>query len=232
LLPRAFAAALTAHIHYGSPVVAVDQNEERVRAVTQRGRTFSADYLICTLPFPTLRKIKVSPEFSPSKQRAIAQLPYASAAKVFFQTRTRYWEKDGLNGYARTYDPLPLEILNGSWNHQGQRGLLHTYVAGELAARLAAKSEADRIASESQRVEQIFPGLSDNLEGGMSKIWDHDEWAGAGYSVLAPGQYESLAPHLALPEGRIHFAGEHTSPWPAWMQGAIASGLRAATEIT
>jgi monoamine oxidase len=91
--------------------------------------------------------------------------------------------------------------------------------------------EAERINSEARKVDRVFPGLLDNLEGGVSKIWDHDEWALGGYSVLSPGQYDSLAPHIARPEGRIHFAGEHTSPWPAWMQGAIASGLRAAGEI-
>jgi hypothetical protein len=27
------------------------------------------------------------------------------------------------------------------------------------------------------------------------------------------------------------FAGEHTSPWPTWMQGALHSGIRAANEV-
>jgi monoamine oxidase len=33
------------------------------------------------------------------------------------------------------------------------------------------------------------------------------------------------------PEGRIYFAGEHASLYHAWIQGAIESGLRAASEI-
>jgi len=33
------------------------------------------------------------------------------------------------------------------------------------------------------------------------------------------------------PEGRVHFAGEHTSPWSGWMEGALESGLRAAREV-
>jgi monoamine oxidase len=40
-----------------------------------------------------------------------------------------------------------------------------------------------------------------------------------------------LYEHIAAPEGRIHFAGEHTSLAHAWIQGAIESGLRAAWEI-
>jgi monoamine oxidase len=41
----------------------------------------------------------------------------------------------------------------------------------------------------------------------------------------------ALLPHLAAPEGRIHFAGDHTSSRPGWMQGALDSGLRAAGEV-
>jgi monoamine oxidase len=41
----------------------------------------------------------------------------------------------------------------------------------------------------------------------------------------------TLLPAIARPEGRVHFAGEHTSPWAQWMQGALESGLRAAREI-
>jgi monoamine oxidase len=32
-------------------------------------------------------------------------------------------------------------------------------------------------------------------------------------------------------EGRVHFAGEHLSPWNGWMEGALWSGERAAQEI-
>jgi monoamine oxidase len=35
----------------------------------------------------------------------------------------------------------------------------------------------------------------------------------------------------ALPEGRVHFAGEHVSAYPGWMQGALVSALRAAREV-
>jgi monoamine oxidase len=42
---------------------------------------------------------------------------------------------------------------------------------------------------------------------------------------------QTLYPLLATPEGRIHFAGEATSALPAWMQGALESGLRAASEV-
>jgi monoamine oxidase len=41
----------------------------------------------------------------------------------------------------------------------------------------------------------------------------------------------TLLPLAQRPEGRIHFAGEHTSAWHGWMNGALESGNRAAEEI-
>jgi monoamine oxidase len=41
----------------------------------------------------------------------------------------------------------------------------------------------------------------------------------------------TLLPIAQRPEGRIHFAGEHTSAWHGWMNGALESGNRAAAEV-
>jgi monoamine oxidase len=38
-------------------------------------------------------------------------------------------------------------------------------------------------------------------------------------------------PDISTPQGRLHFAGEHTSAWMGWMEGALQSGERAAREI-
>jgi monoamine oxidase len=41
----------------------------------------------------------------------------------------------------------------------------------------------------------------------------------------------AAADTLAAVDGRIHFAGEHTSPWTGWMQGALESARRVVAEI-
>jgi len=81
-------------------------------------------------------------------------------------------------------------------------------------------------------VEMIYPGVRDYFEGGLTKCWDEDEWARGASSYYKPGQFSTLLPHVARPEGRIHFAGEHTSVWiDGWMQGALESGNRVAREV-
>src|SRR5262249_43564339 len=71
----------------------------------------------------------------------------------------------------------------------------------------------------------------DNLEGCVSKVWPADPWAGGAGTQHSPGQLTTLGVGIERPEGRVHFAGEHTSGQPYWMQGALQSGLRAAKEV-
>ena len=52
-----------------------------------------------------------------------------------------------------------------------------------------------------------------------------------GPAAFGPGQMTALLPDLARSEGRMHFAGEHTSAWCGWMEGALESAERAAREI-
>jgi monoamine oxidase len=60
---------------------------------------------------------------------------------------------------------------------------------------------------------------------------DTDPFQRGAYSFFKPGQLIGLAPHLATREGRLRFAGDHTSHRPGFMHGALASARRVADEI-
>jgi monoamine oxidase len=61
--------------------------------------------------------------------------------------------------------------------------------------------------------------------------WQEDPWSGRAWAAPTAAQLAVYGARIREPEGRIHFAGEHTSDDRGWMQGALASGLRAAEEI-
>ncbi|HEV2863814.1 MAG TPA: NAD(P)/FAD-dependent oxidoreductase [Pyrinomonadaceae bacterium] len=231
-LPLAFSARLGEKIHYGSPVVRVEQGAGGVSVwFTQAGRrqSVSADRVVCAVPFTVLKRIEVS-GLSAAKRRAITQLQSTSVARVFLQTRTRFWLAEGLNGNATTDLPV-MGVYDKSFNQPGGRGILETYQAGRHARHTASLGERERLTAAVEGASALFPSIKEHFEGGASKCWDEDEWARGAYTCFAPGQMETLMPHVATPEGRIHFAGEHASSLPGWMHGALESGNRAAREV-
>lgn len=233
LLPRAFAKRLAEKIRFNAPVVRIEQDAQEARVVYREGQTthrLTADRLICALPFSVLRRLEIVPKFSPEKQRAIEQLPYTSVVRVYLQTRTRFWRQEGLPGAANTDLPV-MWLWEPTYSQSGQRGILESYMAGPSARRVTAMPQEERIDFAVEQMEKVYPGLRENYERGTSRSWDDDEWARGDYCWFKPGQMFSLLPHIARPEGRVHFAGEHASALPGWIQGALESGHRAAYEV-
>jgi monoamine oxidase len=233
LLPRAFAAKLSEKIRYGAPVVGLEQDSNRVTVAYLRAgarTSLSADRVICAVPFTTLRRIKVSPDFTPEKRRAVEEMPYTSVARTYLQTTTKFWLEEGLSGYAST-DISNMFVFDAAPNQTARRGILETYDSGPRARRLTAMREPERVHAQLSLVERVLPRVRSEFEVGATKCWDEDEWARGAYAWYKPGQMSSLLPHVARPEGRIHFAGEHASSLFGWMQGAFESGNRAAREV-
>lgn len=233
-LPKAFAARLSEKIHYAAPVVRIEQSAQAVKAIFLRAgahHTVAADYLICAVPFTVQKDIEVAPAFSVEKQRAIEQLPYLSASKIFLQSKKRFWTGEGLSGFAATDLPIN-QVWDVSFKQPGTRGILQAFPISLHSRRMTGMTERERINFALEQVEMIYPGMREHCEGGVTKCWDEDEWARGVGAYYKPGQFSTLLPHVARPEGRIYFAGEHTSVWiDAWMQGALESGNRVAREV-
>ena len=169
------------------------------------------------------------PPFSEQRRKAIAELRYDTVTRVILQCRSRFWEKDGCNGFGNS--DLPQEVFHPTFDQPGTRGLLASYMLGGVGQRSGAMDPDARIAFVSGEMEKVHPGLLDNLEGCVAKVWPADPWAGGAGSEYSPGQLTTLCMGLERPEGRVYFAGEHISVCPYWMQGALQSGLRAAKEV-
>ncbi|MFJ2741254.1 flavin monoamine oxidase family protein [Streptomyces sp. NPDC087440] len=76
-----------------------------------------------------------------------------------------------------------------------------------------------------QRIEVFYTGV------GKTQSWMRDPYAYGEASVLLPGQHTELFPDIPAAEGRLHFAGCHTSIKPAWIEGALESAVRVALEV-
>ena len=230
-LPKALAQSLGARVHYRTTLERIQQDNKRVTvAVNTSGRRshISADYLICAIPFTVLRSIEVSPAFSEGKQRAIRELSHNAVTRVYVQSPARSWVADGLSGYAATDLPIGT-VWDCTEGQPGARGILECYTSGERARRLASLSEPQRVRTVVENLQKVFPGVSN--EKSASVAWDADPLVKGAFAWFKRDQMSTLLPHIARREGRVFFAGEHTSPWFGWMQGALESGNRAAHEV-
>lgn len=232
LLPHAMADGLRENIRYGAVVVRIAQTPTNVEVTyTNAGshHTLMADRVICTLPFPVLRGIEARPQWSANKAFAIQNVYPSPVTRAYAQTKSRFWEADGRNGFASVDQPM--EVWSPTYNQPGKRGIVMSYTYEDLAREYSAMSEDAQVQRSLDLFEQIHPGMREDFEGATTWSWLNHPFSKGAFMVTKPGQFQSVVPYLATPEGRIHFAGEHTSPWPGWIQGALHSGLRAAREI-
>jgi monoamine oxidase len=244
-------------IHRGSTGVYVRTINEPIikHGVARPGRVrvereFTADYLIVTIPFSALRFVSVNPEFRYEKRRAIMELHYDSATKIFLEFNERFWEwneeewrnhlgdeyrgHDAYGGGSITDTPNRF-IYYPSHKVEGSRGavILASYTWADEANRWDSIPLEDRYNFALKGLTDIYgKGIKKFFTGvGKSESWMQDYYAYGEAAVFTPGQLTALHPHIPTPEGPVHFAGEHTSLKHAWIEGAIESAIRVALEI-
>ena len=247
-LPLGFTKVLRSKPRMGCEVVRLEQDPATGRVTTVylqncKQQRLTADYLVCTIPFSVLQRVDASPAFSSGKQRAIREIYYESATKVLLQTKQRFWETDDaiLGGASYSdlltgpvYYPCDNRLGVSEQRSKGPGVLVACYNWGEAARRLGCLPASEREQLAIDLVSRLHPQLKpevDMIEDKASWAWHTHRWSSGAFAFYLPGQFGRLHRDVIAPEGRIHFAGEHTSRAHTWMEGALISGHRAASEI-
>jgi monoamine oxidase len=231
-LPRSLASSLGDLVRYNAAVARVDHRGGRVRIeYREQGALKQIDggRVIFAIPFSTLRHVHVSPAFSPLKARIIGEVPYYPATRFLLQSRSRFWQESGFNGTART--DRPAEIWDCAYDLPATRGLLGATVGGAVGRRLTGMTADDAVKAGVDVVADAFPRMRLNFEKGVAYRWAAERWSQGAFVAFGPGQMTSMMPEIAKPVGRLHFAGEHTSAWMGWMEGALESAERVVREV-
>jgi monoamine oxidase len=244
LLPRAMASALGDIVRYNAPVVRVTRESAgRPGPTAQRALRFRVEYrstarvesltagrIIFAIPFTTLRDIEIRPPLSKPKTQAIAHLSYYSGTRFLLQSRSRFWRAADLSGSART--DRATEVWDSTFDQvTSARGILGASVGGSVGRPIQDMTPEDSLRFGIGLVADAFPGIRAQFEKGVVQRWAVEPWSRGAFPVFKPGEMSTLMPTIARAENGIHFAGEHTSSWTGWMEGALRSGERAAREV-
>ena len=241
-LPRSFLPELRGDILFGAKLTALSQDPMGATVTYKTPldeiKTMTADHVILALPYPMLRHIEGLRDFSPIKWAAITGLNYDQSGKILLQCRERFWEQDGVFGGGSQSD---LSIRStwypqhaNRWRGDTDRGiLLVSYTWARDARRWGHLTLEDQVQQATEDLERLHPQIrgKELIEGGASVMWANIENFGGAFALFNPGQEQRYYDVMKRPEGRVHFAGEHTSLDHRWIEGAVESGIRTASEV-
>lgn len=252
-LPEAIARSLPAgSILFGRRLLAIARRSNGQYDLTfgNGGSTehVTLDRVVLAIPFIVLRGVDYSSAgFDAPKTRAIDRLGYGYHTKLHLQFEGRAWTGNGpwpQPTSGQIWTTLPTQsALDFSLGQSGSDGLVEVFTAGPAAmldtppVPYARVSDSDAVG---RHVRRFFDQLN-HIWPGVAKTWNGKATFGnaqadpnilASYSCWLVGQCTTIAGREALPQGRVHFAGEHTSvAYQGFMEGGAESGVRAANEI-
>ena len=205
-------------------------------------RPVIADHVILTIPWTTLRDVDLEGAgLSSYRMTAIRELGMGTDVKLIvqynrrpakFKVHGRPWS--GTVNYTNpnysTWDSAPTE--------PGTAGLITVYAGGSGSKPFAspgyhAPAPEDLTATVLGQINQVVPGTRDEFNGkAWLDYWTGDPWTRGSYAAYVPGQVTKYWGYAGIPEGRVHFAGEHTSTYSqGFLNGGVESGQRAAIEV-
>lgn len=238
-LPLSFLPELHTNILCGQKVERIIQNDQEVlfqtrNQLTGEYHTFLGDYAIITIPFSVFQLIDVHPYHSVSfkKWQAIRELQGLSAVKIGIEFKHRFWEKlqvgNAISDISTRFSYIPSHNIGSN----GPGVLLASYSWGHDARVWNSLSEDKIIYYTLRDLAKIYGNVvyKEFMQGVLFN-WSKNPFSGGCFTLLTPGQKTDFGDFIHQPEGRLHFAGEHTSGFHGWVEGAIQSGIRAAYEV-
>jgi monoamine oxidase len=178
----------------------------------------TADACVIATPAPHALELEWDPPLPDWKRDALAGVRYGQAAKLFLPLASPVPPSQTLS--------VPLRF----WTWTQHRMPVASSFAGSPSA--LELLEIDRGPDKwADAVRALRPDLAYAPDSPLLSTWHDDPWARGAYSARTlsfPLDDEALA----RPVGVVAFAGEHTAGrWHGLMEGALRSGLRAATEV-
>ncbi|WP_129598907.1 flavin monoamine oxidase family protein [Anaerophilus nitritogenes] len=209
------------------------------------------DYIICTIPFSSLRNIEINPPFTTRKMQAIREVEYSNAQKILFLCNNRFWEKGGPNesivGGGSFTDLLISAIFypsnqrnypfTTSCSSDGPGVLLASYNYRQDAIRLGNMEEHKKVELVKRQIEKVHGlpiGYMDKIVIDYKTInWNDVPYFYGAFCYFMPEQKRIFSYSMVTPEynNKVFFAGEHTSSSHGWLQGALHSGSCAANAL-
>jgi monoamine oxidase len=196
------------------------------------GLTVRAQRAIVAIP-PTLAgRIAYDPPLPAQRDQLTQRMPQGTVIKTMAIYPHPFWREEGLSGQAAS-DDGPARVVFDNSPPDGSPGVLLGFLEGRLARQWGARPAAERRDAVLAGHVRLFGRQAANPERFIERVWADEEWTRGCYGCLMmTGGWTEFGHALRAPIGPLHWAGAETATvWNGYMDGAVQSGERAATEV-
>jgi monoamine oxidase len=194
--------------------------------------TVRARRAVVAVPIAIASQILYEPMLSVDRSLLHQRMPSGAIYKINIVYDEPFWRADGLSGQsAAPGTPAPVTI--DACTDTASPGVLCVIVEGPIARELCGMDAAARRTLVIDELVKRFGAKARSPVDFVEQNWTTERYSGGGMiSHAPPGVLTEFGPALREPCGRIHWAGtESSAVMCGWVDGAVRSGERAATEV-
>lgn len=213
------------------PVLEIDQGAH-VATVRTKTSSVRSKRVIVALPPHLAGKISYPQGMTAMRSQLTQRVPIGSLIKTIAVYETPFWRAQGLNGQANS-DQGPVKVMFDASPASGTPGVLLGFIDGDDARSLDDVPASARRSAALESYVRYFGAQAGQPRTYFDEVWAREIYTGGcPVGVTAPGVLIEYGAALREPVGRMHWAGTETATvWTGYMDGAVQSGQRAASEV-
>lgn len=225
------ARSLGDRVVLSSPVRRIAQTDRGV-TVTSDKVTVTAGRVIVAIPPAVSAFIEWSPLLPSRRAQLLQRAPQGSLLKAEAIYDRPFWRDATLSGQVIADAGLARITFDNS-PPSGTPGILFGFVGGTEAREWNDATPSSRRDTFLKQLAQFFGPQTLKPTDFVEKNWSDEEWTrGCPVAFMPTGVLTDFGTAIRQPVGRIHWAGTETATyWSGYMDGAVSSGERVATEV-
>jgi monoamine oxidase len=224
------ARALGKRVLLGQPVRVIEHGSHGVTVKTDH-LTAHGKRVVVAIPPNLAGRIVYWPGLPALRDQLTQRMPIGSLIKTIAVYDRPFWRERGLNGQV-TSDQGPVQVTFDASPASGRPGVLLGFIDGDPARQLSDSSASARAKAALESYVRYFGSQAGAPKKYFDQVWDKEIYTGGcPVGVMPPDVMTEYGRALRAPVDRIHWAGTETATvWTGYMDGAVQSGQRAASE--
>lgn len=215
-----------------APVTAVRHDADAVEVEVVDGRAWRARDVVVALAPSLTRRIRFDPPLPAAADQLAQRMPMGATTKVVAVYERPFWREAGLSGEL-VATRGPVSVAFDASDADAAVPAVVAFVVGAAARGWSARPPRERREAVLAALARAFGAAARRPRALLEEDWAADPWSGGCPTANPlPGTLTSVGTALTAPVGRIHWAGtERSAVWRGYLEGAVASGERAAAEV-